>query len=384
MHSYATSFPVAIVGGGLAGLTSAILLKRAGYQVVLFEKYEYPFHRVCGEYISNEVRPILEDILDGSLADFDVSSISELWVTESTGESIRQKLDLGGFGISRYKLDHLLYQKALEVGVVIQTKTEIESIVLIGDDGHQLRTKTGELYQAQLVIGAYGKQSKLDHRLERPHTAKRSGYVGVKYHIKYDFPKDLIALHNFPGGYCGISAIEGDQYCLCYLIDRETVRQAGGIEQAEKLYLGQNPFLRQIWEQAEFLQTKPWVINEISFAPKNSIEQGVLMVGDSAGLITPLCGNGMSMAIRASVYISVWGKTFLEGSISRQHLEEGYARSWRREFSGRLWVGRRVQGFFGKKWLTFLGIKLLQPFPRLRKRLIRATHGEVVQLTEFA
>lgn len=378
------SYPVAIIGGGLAGLSSAILLKRAGFAVVLFEKYAYPFHRVCGEYISNEVRPLLEDLLGTSLETFGVATIQQLWITESSGESIRQELDLGGFGISRYKLDELLYQKALDLGVDVLIKTEIESVERLENEMHRLQTKSGESYIAQLVIGSFGKRSKLDHALHRPHLAKRSGYVGVKYHIRYDFPKDLIALHNFQGGYCGISAIEDDHYCLCYLIDREVVRQAGSIDNAEKVFLAQNPFLRQIWAEAEFLQEKPWVINEISFDPKQSIHQGILMAGDSAGLITPLCGNGMSMAFRASVFLSIWGKAYLEGAISRRHLEEGYARAWRREFSGRLWVGRRVQGFFGKKWLTYLGVKLLQPFPQLRRKLIRATHGEVLQLTEFA
>ena len=52
---------IAIIGGGLAGLINAILLRRAGLSVILFEKNQYPFHRVCGEYISNEVIPFLEN-----------------------------------------------------------------------------------------------------------------------------------------------------------------------------------------------------------------------------------------------------------------------------------------------------------------------------------
>lgn len=384
MHTQSTFFPVAVVGGGLGGLVSAILLKRAGFGVILFEKYQYPFHRVCGEYISNEVQPILEDVLETSLKNLGVSSIQTLQVTESKGNIIQHPLDLGGFGISRFALDHLLYQKALEAGVVIRTQTEVESIEKIGEEAHWIYTKQGEVFQSKLVIGAFGKRSKLDQSLHRKHLKERSGYMGVKYHIRHDFPKNVIALHNFPGGYCGMSAIEEDVYCLCYLIDREVVRSAGGIDQVEKKYLAQNPYLADIFQKAEFLNAKPWVINEISFAPKKVIEDGILMVGDSAGLITPLCGNGMSMAIRAAVWISIWGKTFLEGSISRQHLEEGYARSWRREFSGRLWVGRQIQGFFGKKWLTYLGLKALQPFPKWRSKLIRATHGEPISLTEFA
>ena len=51
---------VVIVGGGLAGLTSALHLTQSGLGVTLIEKNPYPRHKVCGEYISNEVLPYLD------------------------------------------------------------------------------------------------------------------------------------------------------------------------------------------------------------------------------------------------------------------------------------------------------------------------------------
>ena len=54
MDTNSIIFDVAIVGGGLAGLSLSILLAKAGYKVILFEKEKYPFHKVCGEYISLE------------------------------------------------------------------------------------------------------------------------------------------------------------------------------------------------------------------------------------------------------------------------------------------------------------------------------------------
>ena len=47
-------FEIGIVGGGLAGLALSIQLASDGHAVILFEKEAYPFHRVCGEYISRE------------------------------------------------------------------------------------------------------------------------------------------------------------------------------------------------------------------------------------------------------------------------------------------------------------------------------------------
>ena len=56
------TYDVGIVGGGLAGLSLAILMRRKGYTVILFEKEAYPFHRVCGEYISRESAPFLREL----------------------------------------------------------------------------------------------------------------------------------------------------------------------------------------------------------------------------------------------------------------------------------------------------------------------------------
>ena len=56
------NFDVIIIGGGLAGLTNAIHLSKFNRQVLLIEKDSYPKHKVCGEYISNEVLPYLNSL----------------------------------------------------------------------------------------------------------------------------------------------------------------------------------------------------------------------------------------------------------------------------------------------------------------------------------
>ena len=102
---------VLIIGGGLAGLTAAVLLQKNGYQVRLIEKKRYPFHRVCGEYISNEVLPFLKS-LDIGIDTLETSHINRLAVTAVSGKILNANLALGGFGISRYTLDNLLFKQA--------------------------------------------------------------------------------------------------------------------------------------------------------------------------------------------------------------------------------------------------------------------------------
>jgi len=107
---------IIIVGGGLAGLTSAIHLAKYNIPVMLIEKDTYPKHKVCGEYISNEVVPYLK-FLGIQIDDLNPVQISNLHMTTTKGKMISSELPLGGFGISRYALDHFLWKKAKELGV---------------------------------------------------------------------------------------------------------------------------------------------------------------------------------------------------------------------------------------------------------------------------
>ena len=128
----------------------------------------------------------------------------------------------------------------------------------------------------------------------RKFTTTRSPYAAIKYHIRTDHPTDLIALHNFRDGYCGISNVEDGKTNLCYLTHRNNLRKTGSIASLEEEILQKNHLLKYIFSNSEFLFEKPEVINEISFATKDPVEGHVLMAGDAAGMITPLCGNGMA------------------------------------------------------------------------------------------
>src|ERR1700722_5156440 len=100
-------YDVIIAGGGLAGLALSIQLARSGYSVALLEKETYPYHKVCGEYISLESWNFLEE-LGLPLSDWNLPVIHQLLVSAPDGNSITHELPLGGFGISRFKLDAAL------------------------------------------------------------------------------------------------------------------------------------------------------------------------------------------------------------------------------------------------------------------------------------
>jgi menaquinone-9 beta-reductase len=364
---------VIIIGGGLAGLVNALRLSQEGLDVVLIEKKEYPFHKVCGEYVSNEVLPYLRSIgADPSiLAPADITRFA---FSSPSGNLFESPLDLGGFGVSRYTLDHHLYTLAQKAGTRFMLNSTVTD-VQYRQDTFIVSLKGGKEMEAQMVIGSFGKRTRLDKDLNRAFISKRSPYVGVKHHVRVDFPRDLIALHNFNHGYCGIVGIEDGKTCICYLTTRHNVRKAGSVEVMEREILAKNPFLKEIWREAEFLYEKPEVINEISFASKSAIENHILMSGDAAGLITPLCGNGMAMAIHSAKILSDLLVEYFKGSLNRPQLEHAYQHQWNTAFASRLWTGRTIQKFFGNVVLSELAFMVLSKSKKLTHVLMSKTHG---------
>jgi flavin-dependent dehydrogenase len=369
---------VIIIGGGLAGLVSALELARAGHTVTLVERKTYPFHKVCGEYVSNEVRAYVES-LGVDLLRLGAADIKRVQVSAPSGRLLESTLDLGGFGISRYTLDYTVYQLAESAGVQFLLGKQVEDVTFVKNQ-FVVSLNDGQTLTSRLVIGAFGKRTKLDKTLDRPFMRQQSPYIGVKYHVIMDFPDDVIALHNFANGYCGMSAIEDGKYCVCYLTTRENLRQYGNIPDMERAILYQNPHLKAVFGQADFLFDKPEVINEISFSHKRAVEDHILMAGDSAGLITPLCGNGMAMAIHGAKLASELADRFLQGRLTRQELDSQYQHRWSTLFARRLWVGRNVQKLFGHPWLTEAGVWLFGTFKPALRSVMRQTHGDVVNL----
>ncbi len=370
-------YNVAIIGGGLAGLTLAIQCAKAGYTTILFEKETYPFHKVCGEYISLESKLFLNEL------GFDIENnklpiITKLQVTAPNGNKIEQQLDLGGFGVSRYLLDNELYKIAKKIGVNICESVKVEDVNY--EENFFTITTTKGVFKATITAGCFGKRSNLDVKLKRTFnlnkTKKLENFIGVKYHVNTNFPDDLIALHNFKDGYCGISKIENGKCCVCYLTTAKNLKENNNsISLLEQNVLAVNPHLKSIFSNSKKLFTQPEVIAQINFNKKKQIENHVLMIGDAAGMITPLCGNGMSMAMHGSKLAFNAMQQFLNNSINREAMEKHYQQNWEKQFSKRLSAGRLIQKLFGKLWLTNLFISFMKPFPKIIQFLVKQTHG---------
>ncbi len=367
-------YDVAIIGGGLAGLSLSIDLKKRGYSIVVIEKGNYPRHKVCGEYISMESHNYLQSICP-ALASFSLPLISNFKLSSTGKHEFETKLDLGGFGISRYLLEELMFTEAKRNGVVFMLKCKaFDSHYNETEEHYTINTNSGNV-DASLVCNSTGRKSNFETK-ENETQLSGTNYIGIKYHVRLKRDNSYVEIHNFPGGYCGVSGIEENKSCLCYIVNSKKLNSVhNSIPELEKVYLYQNSYLKKIFSEAEFLFKEPLTISGINFRIKEPATDSLFFLGDSAGSIAPVAGNGMSIALRSAAVLSAKIDSYFAKTITKQQLIDNYKGFWNKEFSTRLKLSRHFQKLSEYPLLTNLSIGLFKPFPSLAKSIIRHTHG---------
>ena len=372
----AKALEIGIIGGGLAGLTCAIHLAQKGLQITVFEKSEYPRHKVCGEYISNEVLPYLS-YLGIDVRKLGSVPIDKVHISTQEGKLLSASLPLGGFGISRYVLDQYLFIQAQSHGV--QFVQEEVARIIPEDDCYRITTLRDNEYEVDLAIGAYGKRSALDKNLNRSHSQQKTPWIGIKCHYKGIIEKNVVQLHNFPGGYCGISAVESNTVNLCALLHTDEFLAYKNIPDFVDKVMCRNPHVSDFISGGQMVFDRYISIAQIDFSPKLPVENHIPMIGDAAGLIHPLCGNGMAMAFQSAYLISELVLRYETKNNLNQNLrkfEKEYTARWKRKFTSRLRTGRWLQHTLLNPGLQTLAYTMAGLFPGIVPKLIEQTHGK--------
>ena len=299
------------------------------------------------------------------------------------GQLVQTKLPLGGFGISRFALDDRMWQACLH-STVECFSAKVEQLSFNEPQNKELPFEIalheGSMIRARVVLAAHGKRSVLDKSLKRTFIDKKSRWVAFKEHYKHPFfPKGRVELHSFEGGYCGLSRTETGAVNLCFLVDKS--RLANGADRASlERVLSENIHLRQFLAEAAPCFEKPLSIAQINFGAKPCVENHLIYIGDSAGLIHPLCGNGMAMAIGSARIAAHLCGSYLRGEISRNRMERSYAKQWKKQFRLRMLAGRYIQDLIQSKSMSKALLPLLKSSPTLLQNMIALTHGKTISI----
>lgn len=368
------TWDVAIVGAGPAGATLAARLARRGCRVLLLDAARFPRQKVCGEYLSGAVWPVLDELGVADRVRECAVPLDRLRLVLPGGQAIEAPFaapaDQQPAALSRYRFDDLLVRHAVASGAVLREGYRVTGVGSDAGRAAWLHAASIDHASAPLhvradwIIAADGRRS-IVARETGTLVRRRHGLVGFKRHFQYDAPPSLVGaleMHSFPGGYIGIGPVEGGAWNVCGVMPRRLVRAArGSIDQALGQWIGQHAPLADFLRRAQPVDgwlTVPEVATQLA-VPRVA---GVLYVGDACGTIEPLAGQGMTMALAAA-------------ALAAEHLAAGsehacrlYAAAWQAQFGKHVRRAHWLAGLLRRPRL----LAALLPVDRLAHRLASA------------
>jgi len=284
------SNPITIIGGGLAGLTLGIGLRRGEVPVTVWEAGHYPRHRVCGEFISGHgqetlARMGLRELLERVGA---VSAHTAAFFSPTQSAPPRS-LPVPAICLSRFTLDHALALEFRRLGGELregQRRPRAGAPVSASPD----RLKP-EL-QHEGIVHATGR------RVQAGENGAR--WFGLKVHVRNVPLSADLEMHVSPRGYVGLCRVDRGVVNVCGLFRRQP-HEHKTPQNARELLRGRpgSPLNRRL-ESAEFDEDSFCAVAGISLHPQRAAARSECCVGDAITMIPPVTGNGMSMAFESA------------------------------------------------------------------------------------
>jgi flavin-dependent dehydrogenase len=371
---------VAVVGGGPAGSTLAALLARRGYSVALADRDTFPRDKLCGEFLSYDALPILEAF------GIDLSAAPAIDRCRVVGRRRMYEFDFPhpARGISRMLLDSLLFQHAVACGA-----QAFEGSTVVDVAADRIVTDREEI-AARVVVGAWGRWGRFDAQLGRAFARDRAHrHFGFKRHYigerrAASSERGVIELYSFDRGYLGVSSIENGETNICGLVHASRLAGHKGrweafVEQIRE----EEPRLDAMYArytpaQEGFLSSEP-----VIFRARSPVEGGIFMIGDASGIIDPLTGNGMAMAIQSALVAAPFIARALANG-HRRRVEDEYRREHLAFFGPRVAWSRRVAFLLSRPALLEASLPLART-PAAGQFLLgrtRVERDEVIRLAD--
>jgi menaquinone-9 beta-reductase len=318
---------ITIIGGGLAGLTLGIGLRRQGVPVTVWEAGCYPRHRVCGEFISGNGQNSLArlGLLDGlqKAGACPAKSVAFFAGPTMVGQHALPKAALC---ISRFELDQWLAREFQRLGGELR-------------QGGRWRGKFGEG-----IVRASGR---------RPEPVTDGWRLfGLKVHAR-DVALDAdLEMHFVPSGYVGLCKLANGGVNICGLFRSEAT--VPGLAQHGRDWLGgtAESVLHSRMAVAHFEEDSFCSVAGLCLRPRRATQRNECCVGEALTMIPPVTGNGMSMAFESAELAMEPLVKFSRGKLTWAGATQEVAARCDQRFAARL------------RWAAWLQSALFQPRAR--------------------
>ena len=212
------------------------------------------------------------------------------------------------------------------------------------------------------------------------HIGPHRSYIGLKQHFAGESLDDHLDLHVFEGGYCGMSQVEAGRTNVCLMVEEPVFRRitAGNPNPVAHFIdaIGvQNAHLRSWLASATPLYPDWLSIAQVSLVDKTPVEGDILCAGDASGMIAPLAGDGMAMALHGGIIAADAVHRYLSQQQDATTTRSRYIEAWQQTFRPRLRLGRMLQSAMMRPALLTPGLHMMQTFPAVGNWMISNTRN---------
>ena len=377
-------YDIIIAGAGPAGTSAAIHLAAGGQKVLLVEQKKFPRAKLCGEFISPECQNHFQKLgVARAIVCSEPASLNETVFYSSRGHQVTVPSSWFGqrmaLGLSRAVMDDVLLKRAAEVGVEVIEGASVVGPRIHADQVRGLKLKTGTHeceFEAPITIDATGRARVLARKLN--HSAKQKPkLVAFKAHLQNTrVAPGACEIYFYPGGYGGLSSIEGGASNLCFIIGADQVKECNSDpERVMREMIMKNPRARHTLDPAQ--TASEWLsASWDTFGRQNAAPaKGLLAIGDAASFIDPFTGSGMLMAFESGELVADVILRYAGSLKAGGRLEADYSYSYKTRFDSRLRLCGWLRRAAFNPLLVECGVAIFGASERFRNRVVRATRS---------
>lgn len=319
-------YDVAVIGAGPGGSAAAHYLAQQGRDVLLLDKSDFPRDKTCGDGLTPRALHILDDIgilPQAEQAGFRVNGIA---VYAQHGATLQAPIPSHPefpnylLVVPRLRLDDLIRSRAVASGAHFESRVRVSSVTPDASGVTVSGDREGQVvsYRARVVIAAVGanmgilKDIGLLRYQPRPIIAVRAYYEdmqGLDDRIQAHFERIPMPGYGwiFPTGPASANVGLG--------MWREQTQAGGSLRSALNDFI-ESKRLQPLMAGARLAGPIKSYPLRIDFTRAPTFGERILLVGEAAGLVSPLTGEGIDFALESGKLAA----DFLDAALTKENL----------------------------------------------------------------